>query len=80
MAEQEQQDGALRFGQLATPSAAPGNLTAAQVEGIIRSTARPLPGGNFVWINDAGFGVIDPERCLEQAAVVYKRRERTKES
>jgi subtilisin family serine protease len=55
-------------------------LTAAQVEGIIRSTARPLPGGNFVWINDAGFGVIDPERCLEQAAVVYKRRERTKES
>jgi subtilisin family serine protease len=45
-------------------------LTAAQIEGIMRSTAKPLPGGSFAWANDAGFGEIDPEACLEQAARV----------
>ncbi|HET6950707.1 MAG TPA: S8 family serine peptidase [Acidimicrobiales bacterium] len=53
-------------------------LTAAQIEGIIRSTARPLPGGRFAWVDDAGFGVIDPERCLEQAARANQRVDRTK--
>ncbi len=52
-------------------------LTAAQIEGIMRSTARPLPGASFKWINDAGFGVIDPERCLEQAALANVRQDRT---
>jgi subtilisin family serine protease len=52
-------------------------LTAAQIEGIIRSTARPLPGGSFAWANDAGFGVIDPETALEQAALADARRDRT---
>jgi subtilisin family serine protease len=55
------------------------NLTAAQIEGILRSTAKPLPGGSYVWINDAGFGVIDPERCLSEAALVTARRDRTKQ-
>ena len=53
-------------------------LTAAQIEGIIRSTARPLPGGAFAWANDAGFGVIDPEQALEQAALVSARQDKTK--
>jgi subtilisin family serine protease len=53
-------------------------LTAAQVEGIIRSTAKPLPGGRFAWVDDAGFGVVDPKRCLEQAAHAYERVDRTR--
>jgi subtilisin family serine protease len=52
-------------------------LTAAQIEGIVRSTARPLPGGAFSWANDAGFGVIDPEKALEQAALASVRQDRT---
>jgi subtilisin family serine protease len=43
-------------------------LTAAQIAGILQRTARPLPGASFAWANDAGFGVIDPDRCLEEAA------------
>jgi subtilisin family serine protease len=50
-------------------------LTAAQIAGILQRTARPLPGGDFVWKNEAGFGRIDPERCLEEAAGLRERRE-----
>jgi len=45
-------------------------LTAAQIEGIIVRTARPLPGGNFKWINSAGYGRIDPEECIKEAAAM----------
>jgi subtilisin family serine protease len=54
-------------------------LTSAQIEGIVRSTAKPLPGGSFTWVNDAAFGVIDPEACLEQAGLVNARIDRTGE-
>ena len=36
-------------------------LTAAQILGILKATAQPLPGGTFEWVNDSGFGVIKPE-------------------
>jgi subtilisin family serine protease len=49
-------------------------LTAAQIAGILQRTARPLPGGDFAWKNDAGFGRIDPEECLKEAAVLNERR------
>ena len=52
-------------------------LTAAQIEGIMRSTATPPPGSSFRWVNDAGFGVINPEACLEQATHVNNRKDRT---
>ena len=42
-------------------------LTAAQIEAILRRTAKPLPGSSFAWSNGAGFGVIDPEASLEEA-------------
>lgn len=42
-------------------------LTAAQIGGIIRRTSRPMPGANYAWRNDAGFGVIDAEACLREA-------------
>jgi subtilisin family serine protease len=50
-------------------------LTAAQIESIIRRTARPLPGASFTWSNSAGFGVIDPEACLEETARLNDRKD-----
>jgi subtilisin family serine protease len=44
------------------------DLTAAQVQGIVRSTSRPLAGHDFTWRNDTGFGVIDAAACVEEAA------------
>jgi subtilisin family serine protease len=52
-------------------------LTAAQIEGIIQRTSRPLPGGDFPWVNDAGFGRIDPAACVAEAASVNNRRDKT---
>ncbi|HEX7186445.1 MAG TPA: S8 family serine peptidase [Thermoanaerobaculia bacterium] len=52
-------------------------LTAAQIEGIIQRTARPLPGGSFKWINSAGFGRIDPEECIREAARINERKDLT---
>jgi hypothetical protein len=50
-------------------------LTAAQIEGILHRTSRPLPGSPFKWANDAGFGRIDPEACLDEALKVNDRQE-----
>lgn len=52
-------------------------LTAAQIEGIIQRTARPLPGGSFKWVNSAGFGRIDPEACIREAARINERKDLT---
>jgi subtilisin family serine protease len=46
---------------------APG-LTSAQILGIMRTTSRPLPGHDFAWRNDTGFGVIDGTACVREAA------------
>jgi subtilisin family serine protease len=50
-------------------------LTAAQIESIIRRTAKPLPGASFTWSNAAGFGVIDPEACLKETARLNVRKD-----
>ena len=50
-------------------------LTAAQVESIIRRTAKPLPGASFTWSNAAGFGVIDPEACLVETSRLNLRKD-----
>lgn len=52
-------------------------LTAAQIEGIIIRTADPLPGGSFKWVNDAGFGRINPTRCLEETELINTREDKT---
>jgi subtilisin family serine protease len=52
-------------------------LTGAQIGGIIKRTARPLPGSDFSWRDDAGAGAIDPERCLEEAAAMLTREDVT---
>lgn len=59
--------------------AAQPKLTAAQIEGIIIRTARPLPGGSFNWHNGAGFGRIDPTACIREAAAINERKDRTDE-
>ena len=43
-------------------------LTAAQLQGIMRATSMPLIGHDFSWRNDSGFGLIDPDRCVFEAA------------
>jgi len=53
-------------------------LTSAQIEGIIIRTARPLPGASFKWLNDAGFGRIDPEACLTETELINHREDKTK--
>lgn len=52
-------------------------LTAAQIEGILRATSRPLPGMDYRWQNNAGFGEIDPDGCMEEAVRVAQREDRT---
>ncbi len=49
-------------------------LTAAQIEGIIQRTARPLPAASYAWVNDAGFGRIDPKACVAEAFHANERR------
>ena len=50
-------------------------LPASQIIGIMRSTARPLPGADYRWQDDAGFGRIRPSRCLEEANTVFAERD-----
>lgn len=49
------------------------NLTAAQIEGILKATARPLPGGDYRWANDRGFGIVDVDACIAEARLVDAR-------
>ncbi|MDQ2091804.1 S8 family serine peptidase [Marimonas arenosa] len=50
-------------------------LNAAQCLGILQRTSRPLPGGTYDWVNDAGFGRIDPETAIQEAASFSNRRD-----
>ena len=49
-------------------------LTAAQIGAILQRTARPLPGGDFGWRNDAGYGRMAPDECLREVAALFDRR------
>jgi subtilisin family serine protease len=42
-------------------------LTAAQICGIIQRTSQPLPGRNYAWTDDGGYGVLDAELCVGEA-------------
>ena len=54
------------------------DLTAAQIIGIIQRSATPLVGKSFAWVNDAGFGQIDPSGCvLEAQRVNLPRKDKT---
>jgi subtilisin family serine protease len=53
------------------------SLTAAQILGIIQRTANPFPGFDFTWRDDAGYGRINPAKCLDEIDVFEQRRDRT---
>ncbi len=48
-----------------------------EVIGIMRRTAIPLPGADYTWRDDAGFGAIDAEACVWEAATVSDREDLT---
>jgi subtilisin family serine protease len=52
-------------------------LTAAQILGIIQRTASPLPGSDFTWRTDAGYGRLNPAACLAEIDLFEARRDRT---
>jgi subtilisin family serine protease len=52
-------------------------LTAAQIIGIVMRTSRPVPGSDYDWQNDAGFGLIDTAACLNEAKSINKKEDRT---
>jgi len=56
--------------------AARSNLNAAQCEGILKRTARPLPSHGYEWRSDAGYGVIDPVAAINEALYFDARTER----
>jgi subtilisin family serine protease len=53
-------------------------LTAAQIRGIMRRTARPLPGAGYAWLNDAGYGVIQAKEAIEEALNFSRRKDVTR--
>jgi subtilisin family serine protease len=53
-------------------------LTAAQIKGILHRTAVPLPGGGYAWVNDAGYGKLNPKAALSEAAALRQRKDRTR--
>jgi subtilisin family serine protease len=52
-------------------------LTGAQVGGIVKRSARPLPGADYTWRDDAGAGVIDPESCIAEADAMLDQKDVT---
>jgi subtilisin family serine protease len=52
-------------------------LTAPQVCGILQRTAKPLPGVDYRWRNEAGYGIIDPAGCLEEVKLLLRPRDIT---
>jgi subtilisin family serine protease len=48
-------------------NAAKSPINSLQCLGILQRTARPLPGGTYQWVNDAGFGRINPEEAIAEA-------------
>lgn len=55
-------------------------LSSTQITGIMRRTAQPLPGSDYAWKDDAGFGMIRAAACLEQVGVPFRAVDLEKES
>ena len=53
------------------------SLTAAQIIGITRRTAKPIDDSDYAWKDDTGFGVIDAKACVEEAERINKHRDLT---
>lgn len=55
------------------------DLSAAQIQGIVIRTSTPLPGSDYQWKNDCGFGLINPGACLDQAKSIRTKKDMTDE-
>ena len=53
------------------------SLTAAQIIGIMRRTAKPIDDSDYAWKGDSGFGVIDAKACVDEAKRINKHRDIT---
>jgi subtilisin family serine protease len=53
-------------------------LTAAQCTGILQRTSRPLPGADYTWRNDMGYGQVDAQAAVEEAKTYDQRADITK--
>ncbi|MFW2477849.1 MAG: S8 family serine peptidase [Sediminibacterium sp.] len=53
-------------------------LSAAQIQGIIQRTSQPLPGCDYNWKDDCGFGLIEPSKCLEETIQLTNKKNVTK--
>ncbi len=58
-------------------NAASDPINSLQCLGILLRTAHPLPGGQYDWVNDAGFGRIDPEAAISEAKDFSRRTDKT---
>lgn len=50
-------------------------LTASQISGILKRTSSPLPGNDYAWKNDAGYGVVNPVACINEAQNINNKQE-----
>ena len=50
-------------------------LTAAQCTGILQRTSHPLPGTDYAWRNDMGFGQVDAEAAILEAKSYDRRKD-----
>jgi len=53
------------------------NLSASQIQGIIIRTSTPLPGADYKWKDDCGFGLINPAACLLEAKNIRTKKDLT---
>lgn len=56
------------------------NLSASQIQGIMIRTSNPLPGCDYKWKDDCGFGLIKPEACLTEAKNIRTKKDLTHEN
>jgi subtilisin family serine protease len=52
-------------------------LSAAQIQGIMIRTSIPLTGSDYKWKDDSGFGLINPEACLQESRIINKKKDIT---
>ncbi len=50
-------------------------LTAGQISGIMVRTSKPLPGRDYAWTNDHGFGVVQAQACVDEARNIYNKKD-----
>jgi subtilisin family serine protease len=46
-------------------------LTSAQISGIMVRTSKPLPGTDYEWKNDSGFGVVSAQHSVDEANKIF---------